>query len=547
MFKLRAKDVTQAIKQVDQLLDTTNIPQTVIDDIVGLPTYTRTNQISLGSSVLDDLSLKSDGSTFKALDKTLTRGGTAMLSKILASPTQSPVDLEPMLAPETVKELAALEPDVLWALSIDPEALKKPPLSALYPNTAIVSYMNHSPHILATYHIYRAYGAPLMSVMSPLSAVLAPYGFVRYKLGFQIGLVFYFSLLWRIFLETMLNVGTGFQAVFKYCLVAFYIFAFLYHIVNTFEVASLVRRMRNEISQKVKSIGRFLEATVSSAKLQVRTLSDMYRLLRSPAKRLELKRAAHKLYEADVRAMCKGLLGAGDWCVPVMHGESSDGVTPVTRFWGLKHPGIGPKQRSNPASLEQNLIVTGPNAAGKSTYVKSILMNILFAHTLGIVHTHKADVCRYDAIHSYMRIWDSPGEESLFEAEVSRCKTIIEIASQVSAMGRGVFFLDEPMHSTPPQEGAATAKALIQHLGEMPGVRIVVCTHFHSIPQLEDDLPALFRNVSMSAVRKPMGGFRFPFKLKRGPSFQCIALDLIEDKLLPPELIANAKRFVGAF
>ena len=548
MEYFRAKEVLTAQKTVDKLLDNSIINKNkIIADIFEFKNKNKDkeNQVSLGSSVIEDLGLLQTGSTFKSIDKTHTLGGSALLADILKNPSLNwrKHDLKKNEKHEhKLKEIANLENDVLWMLSINPSVLKKPPISALFPSTKVIEYINQFPNILAIYHIYRAYGAPILSVLSPLSAILGPYWFLRYKMGFAIGLIAYLALIWKVFLSTMTCNMSSVYGIIRYIVAAFYIFVFFYHIINTIEIANLVRRMRNEMSQKVANIKRFINLAKDigiDSNIRCNTLTDLYNIFKNTEKLNAIKKMLLEVYEYDINMMCNTLL-KDKWCIPHKTKQNM-------KVFGLRHPML---EIDNPVSLKTNLIVTGPNAAGKSSYVKAILCNILFAHTLGIVCAYKAYIPQYDAIHSYMRIWDSPGEESLFEAEVSRCRTIIDIAKQISQSNKkGVFFLDEPMHSTPPIEGAATAKSLIRYLGELPGIRIVVCTHFHSIPSLEleskSKIPSLFKNVSMSA-EKYNDKYTFSFKLNKGPSFQCIALELLKDKSLPKELIDNAINYCNA-
>lgn len=539
------KEITNASNEAKKLLSTSNIPDSIIHDVLDL--FKIDKPLSLGSSVLEDVGLIRTGSTFKALDTTATRGGSLLLSNMLERPTRwASTPIQPQDMPKYLKAcetFKALEGDVLWALSIDPAALNKPPLNSLFPSTHILKYMNHSPELLGVYHMYRAYGAPLMAIVSPIATILGPYWYIRYKLGLKIGLWIYITFLFKIMLEMASSGGDKWFVLGRYIVIGFYIFMFVYHIVNTIEVANLVRRMRNEVSEKVKNIQLFIQSANSiglgtnKTDSKIKTIADLYRLLKNPKNKERLRELLIAVYETDVNVMCnQRLTDSLNWCRPTF-GAS------ITRLWGMKHVAVGTKGRSNPASLEKNLIVTGPNAGGKSTFVKSILLSIVLANSLGIANAYKANIATYDAVHSYMRIWDSPGEESLFEAEVSRCKTIVETAQALSAAGKqGVFFLDEPMHSTPPTEGAATAKALVKYMGQLPGIRIVVCTHFHSIPALEDE--PIFQNVSMSVKKSRKGTYTFKYKLHPGASFQCIALDLLSERSLPAEIIEEAKRFL---
>jgi DNA mismatch repair ATPase MutS len=129
---------------------------------------------------------------------------------------------------------------------------------------------------------------------------------------------------------------------------------------------------------------------------------------------------------------------------------------------------------------------------------------------------------------------------SLFEAEVTRCATMIEKAKEANETGRrALFLLDEPMHSTPPIEGAATAMATVEKLAEYENVRVLCTTHYHDLARLEKLESSRFMNVSMECVQGRQG-FLFPYRLRKGPSFQCIALELLASKQIPEDVVARA-------
>jgi DNA mismatch repair ATPase MutS len=202
----------------------------------------------------------------------------------------------------------------------------------------------------------------------------------------------------------------------------------------------------------------------------------------------------------------------------------------------MGHPLLSERQIRNPIDLSKNLVITGPNAAGKTTYMKAVCINLLFSQTMGIVCARKAFIQPVHAISSFVRIHDDVGKESLFEAEVKRCAQIIQQASRGL---KAVYFLDEPMHSTPPIEGAATAMSVIKYLGKMNHVRVLATTHYHQLTKLETELPTIFKNISMEALDTKKG-FMFPYRLCSGPSFQCIALEILKERDIPDEVVRTA-------
>ena len=73
------------------------------------------------------------------------------------------------------------------------------------------------------------------------------------------------------------------------------------------------------------------------------------------------------------------------------------------------------------------MIITGPNASGKTTTLKSALINIILSQQIGYGCFESLKMCPYDTIHCYLNIPDTSGRDSLFQAEARRCKEIIDI------------------------------------------------------------------------------------------------------------------------
>ena len=80
----------------------------------------------------------------------------------------------------------------------------------------------------------------------------------------------------------------------------------------------------------------------------------------------------------------------------------------------------------NNITLDKNIIITGPNASGKTTLLKTVLFNQIFSQMWGYGFYSKATVPLYKSIHCYLNIPDTSGRDSLFQAEARRCKEIID-------------------------------------------------------------------------------------------------------------------------
>jgi DNA mismatch repair protein MutS len=215
-------------------------------------------------------------------------------------------------------------------------------------------------------------------------------------------------------------------------------------------------------------------------------------------------------------------------------------VDDKSAIWDAKNPILDANQICNPVNLEKNIIITGPNAGGKTTYVKTILSNIILGQTFGLTYSLKSELVLYDTISSFMRITDVLGSKSYFEAEADYCLNMIKKATDISNQSKkGLFLMDEPMHSTPPTEGMSTAYAVVEYLSLLSGISLIITTHFHKLTVLEELYPDKFINLSVDAIPQDKG-FMFPYKINRGHSYLCIAIELLDSKEFPAEVINNA-------
>jgi dsDNA-specific endonuclease/ATPase MutS2 len=133
------------------------------------------------------------------------------------------------------------------------------------------------------------------------------------------------------------------------------------------------------------------------------------------------------------------------------------------------------KPVKNSYTLDKNIIITGPNASGKTTLIKSTLINVLLSQQLGCGFYKKATICPYDKFFSYINIPDTSGRDSLFQAEARRCK---EIINEVSTNKRILCIFDELFSGTNPQEACSSATALLKHLSAYDTFTFLLTTHF---------------------------------------------------------------------
>jgi len=150
----------------------------------------------------------------------------------------------------------------------------------------------------------------------------------------------------------------------------------------------------------------------------------------------------------------------------------------------LENSYYAPLKQSNPVKntirLHKNMIITGPNASGKTTILKSTLINILFSQQFGCGFYDSAKLKPFDSIHCYLNIPDTSGRDSLFQAEARRCKEILDSISESSDKTHLCIF-DELYSGTNPEEAEQSATAFMKYITKFKKVSCLLTTHFMKV------------------------------------------------------------------
>jgi hypothetical protein len=191
----------------------------------------------------------------------------------------------------------------------------------------------------------------------------------------------------------------------------------------------------------------------------------------------------------------------------------------------------------NTILFKKNMIITGPNASGKTTVLKSALINILFSQQFGCGFYQAAKLKPYKHIHCYLNIPDTSGRDSLFQAEARRCKEIIDI---VDANKDDTHFcvFDELYSGTNPEEAVVSATAFMEYLTKGANVSCMLTTHFIKVCK------RLKRNENVSNYHmvavKTNEKIHYTYKLKSGVSTVKGGINVLIDMNYPREIIDSA-------
>jgi len=192
----------------------------------------------------------------------------------------------------------------------------------------------------------------------------------------------------------------------------------------------------------------------------------------------------------------------------------------------------------NDIKLKKNLIITGPNASGKTTILKSTLINLLLTQQFGCGFYDSAQICPFKHIHCYLNIPDTSGRDSLFQAEARRCKEILDIINNNKKNTHFCVF-DELYSGTNPDEAVSSAKAFMEYIVKNKKVSCLLTTHFVKVcKKLKKNENILNCHMETTKIQNRL---QYNYKLKDGISTVKGGLNVLMDMNYPEEIIQNTK------
>ncbi len=265
-----------------------------------------------------------------------------------------------------------------------------------------------------------------------------------------------------------------------------------------------------------------------------------------------LRAAADALAEADVFQGWAQIARERDYCRPTL--DDSDvllieqGRHPVVEVILRDTPeGLAgsrafvPNDTALAASGEQIALITGPNMAGKSTYIRQVALIALLAQIGSWVPAKSCRLGLVDRIFSRVGASDELTRgNSTFMVEMNETANILHHAT-----ARSLVVLDEIGRGTSTYDGLAIAWAVVERLhGETAsGPRTLFATHYHELTQLSDSLPRL-RNYSV-AVKEWNDEIIFVRQVTRGPADRSYGIHVARLAGLPQPVIARAKEILA--
>ena len=217
--------------------------------------------------------------------------------------------------------------------------------------------------------------------------------------------------------------------------------------------------------------------------------------------------------------------------------DSTDKTKFINSYYGELIRDKTNKIVKNSYVFDNNMILTGPNAAGKTTLLKSTIFNIILCQQLGCGFFDDAKVKLYDFIHCYINVPDTSGRDSLFQAEARRCKDILSCIEDNKDKTHFCVF-DELYSGTNPEEAVESAYCYLTYLNKNDKVNYILTTHYYKLcKKLKNKIS---KNYHMLIDKNEYDNdFKFTYKIKKGISKIKGGLKVLKDLEYPENIIKS--------
>lgn len=187
------------------------------------------------------------------------------------------------------------------------------------------------------------------------------------------------------------------------------------------------------------------------------------------------------------------------------------------------------------------LLITGPNMAGKSTYMRQLAITVIMAQIGCFVPASEATLPIFDAIFTRIGASDDlVSGESTFMVEMNEANNAIS-----NATSNSLVLFDELGRGTATFDGMALAQSIIEYIHDNIKCKTLFSTHYHELTDLENNLKNL-KNIHVSAVEED-GNITFLHKIKNGSIDKSYGIHVAKLANLPDSLIKRANQILNVY
>lgn len=283
------------------------------------------------------------------------------------------------------------------------------------------------------------------------------------------------------------------------------------------------------------------EIKILSAKEKIVSLEQqLYQDLRDQIKGVikKVQETARALAELDVLASLATVAYESNYICPniVMNGQINirDGRHPVIEKF-LKREVFVPNDVVLNHDDEEFMLITGPNMAGKSTYMRQVAILMIMAQIGSFIPAREATISPVDRVFTRVGASDdiSTGQ-STFMVEMKEVAYILE-----NATSKSLIILDEIGRGTSTFDGLSIAQAVVEHICKHIHAKTLFATHYHELIPLEDVYPRL-KNYTV-AVKEKGKDIAFLRRIIRGGADRSYGIHVAKLAGLPAQVLKRAE------
>jgi len=222
----------------------------------------------------------------------------------------------------------------------------------------------------------------------------------------------------------------------------------------------------------------------------------------------------------------------------INHIKIIDGRHPVVEAL-LENTDFAPNDTMLDDGENRTMLITGPNMAGKSTYMRQVAIITLMAHLGCFVPAKEAEICVVDRIFTRVGASDDLAfGQSTFMVEMTEVSNIIS-----NATDKSLIILDEVGRGTSTYDGLSIAWAIMEYLSKHLKAKTLFSTHYHELTELEGTIDGV-KNYRVM-VKEFNDSIIFLHKIARGSANKSFGIEVAKLAGLPSELVTRAKEILA--
>ena len=289
-----------------------------------------------------------------------------------------------------------------------------------------------------------------------------------------------------------------------------------------------------------------LESTILTAKDRIIALEyELFTQLRQAvaAESARVKQTAQAIAQLDVLCSFAAVAVHNNYCRPEVDLGNTVSITagrhPVVEQV-LKGALFVPNDTRLGADDCRTAIITGPNMAGKSTYMRQVALIVLMAQMGAFVPAQSAQIGIVDRLFTRIGASDDLASgQSTFMVEMTEVADILK-----NATPRSLLILDEIGRGTSTFDGMAIARAVLEYAADRKrlGAKTLFATHYHELTDMEQTLPGV-KNFNI-AVKKRQGDMIFLRKIVPGAADDSYGIEVAKLAGIPDRVITRAREIL---